>query len=193
MELLRGATLRRELRKETRLATPRTLAILRGVCAAIEAAHGRDLVHRDLKPENIFLTRSDSQEIAEVLAFGVAKFVHSSAQEATVDTDTGMLLGTLRYMSPEQLRGELATPAWDLWALAVVTYEMLTGGHPFAGESSIELLRAIVAGEAIPLAVHLPAAPTNWQRFFDRALACDAALRPRSPENFLVELQSAVA
>lgn len=193
MELLRGVTLRGELRKETRLTAPRALAILRDVCAAIEAAHERDLVHRDLKPENIFLARSNSHEIAKVLDFGVAKFVHSPAQEATVDTDTGMLLGTLRYMSPEQLRNELPSPVWDLWALGVVAYEMLTGGPPFAGESSVELLRAIVAGRAIPVAVALPDAPTGWQRFFDRALACDAALRPRSPATFLVELQSALA
>lgn len=189
MELLRGATLRGELRKETRLAAPRTLAILRGVCAAIEAAHKRDLVHRDLKPENIFLARGDSQEIAKVLDFGVAKLVRNITQEATVDTGTGMLLGTLRYMSPEQLRGELANPTWDLWALAVVAYEMLTGGHPFAGENSIELLRAIVAGEAIPLAAHLPA-PTSWQRFFDRALGCDVTRRPDSAGSFFSQLES---
>jgi tRNA A-37 threonylcarbamoyl transferase component Bud32 len=193
MELLRGVTLRGEIRKEMRLTAPRTLAILRGVCAAIEAAHARDLVHRDLKPENIFLACGDSQEVPKVLDFGVARLVRNTTQETTVDTDTGMLLGTLRYMSPEQLRGEFARPAWDLWALAVVAYEMLTGAHPFAGESSIELLRAIVASEAISLAVHLPAAPKSWQGFFDRAFACDAALRPRSAKLFLDELQSALA
>ena len=192
MELLHGATLRGEIRKETRLTALRTLAILRGVCAAIEAAHARDLVHRDLKPENIFLARSDSQEVAKVLDFGVAKLVRNLTQDATVDTDTGMLLGTLRYMPPEQLRGEFAKPAWDLWALAVVAYEMLTGAHPFAGQSSVDLLRAIVAGEAISLAVHLPAAPTRWQEFFDRAFACNAELRPRSAKLLLDELESAL-
>jgi len=192
MELLHGATLRGEIRKETRLTAPRTLAVLRGVCAAIEAAHARDLIHRDLKPENIFLARSDSQEVAKVLDFGVAKLVRNLTQEATVDTDTGMLLGTLGYMSPEQLCGELAKPAWDLWALAVVAYEMLTGAHPFAGESSIELLRAIVAGETASVAVYLPAAPTSWQGFFDRAFSCDAGLRPPSAKVFLDELESAL-
>ena len=190
MELLYGATLRVRLRKETRLTPSHTLAIMRGVCAAIEAAHRRQLIHRDLKPENIFLVCSDSQEIAKVLDFGLAKFILSTKEEVTVDTATGMLIGTLPYMSPEQLRGEAASPAWDLWALAVVAYEMLTGKHPFAAASRFELERAITAGEASPLAAYLPGTRPNWQEFFDRALARDSARRPDSPGSFFSELES---
>jgi len=190
MELLQGVTLRGELRKETRLTQPHTLAILRGVCAAIEAAHRRQLVHRDLKPENIFLVCGDAQEIAKVLDFGLAKFIPSTKEEVTVDTGAGMLMGTLRYMSPEQLRGEAASPAWDLWALAVVVYEMLTGAHPFAAASGFELERAIAAGEATPLAAHLPATRPSLQEFFDRAFACESTRRPDSPGSFFSQLES---
>ncbi len=193
MELLDGATLREELRKEKRLPPARALAILGGVCAAVEAAHRRQLLHRDLKPENIFLLRSDSQEIAKVLDFGIAKFLPQSTQQATADTGTGVLVGTLLYMSPEQLRGEAVTPAWDLWALAVMAYEMLTGAHPFVGATSAELQRAAQAGQVTPLAAHLNSAPARWQEFFDRALSADPHRRPQSAEAFLVELQSTLA
>ena len=191
MELLHGFTLRAELRKETRLTPARTLGILRGVCAAMEAAHGRQLVHRDLKPENIFVVCGDSQEIAKVLDFGLAKFLPST-KEVTIDTGTGMLVGTVRYMSAEQLRGEAATPAWDLWALAVVAYEMLTGTHPFAAASSFELERAIAGGKATPLAAYLPATRPCWQDFFDRALACESTRRPDSPKSFFSQLERAL-
>ncbi len=193
MELLHGATLREELRREKRLAPPRALAILRGVCAAVEAAHRRQLLHRDLKPENVFLVRSDSQEMAKVLDFGIAKFLPSDTHQATADTGTGMLMGTLKYMSPEQLRGAAATPAWDLWALAVVAYEMLTGAHPYAGGTLAELSRDVAVGHFIPVTTNLPEAPPRWQKFFEHTFAPEPEHRPRSASLFLAELESALA
>jgi eukaryotic-like serine/threonine-protein kinase len=193
MELLHGATLREALRREKRLAPSRALAIMRGVCAAVEAAHRQQLLHRDLKPENVFLVRSDSQEMAKVLDFGIAKFLPSASQQTTADTITGMLMGTLKYMSPEQLRGEAPTPAWDLWALGVVTYEILTGAHPYTGGTLAELSRDAAAGQFVPLTVHLPEAPPPWQRFFERALAPEPEHRPGSALQFLAELQIALA
>ncbi len=189
MELLNGATLREELRKEKRLAPLRTLGILRGVCAAVEAAHRRQLLHRDLKPENIFLVRGDSLETAKVLDFGVAKFLPSATQQATADTGTGMLVGTLQYMSPEQLRGEVVHASWDLWALAVIAYEMLTGAPPFAGAA----LAAVLAGRFSPVANHLPDAPVRWQEFFERVLALEPGRRPNSALMFFSELDRALA
>ncbi len=193
MELLHGATLREELRREKRLAPPRALVILRGVCAAVEAAHRRQLLHRDLKPENVFLVRSDSQEMAKVLDFGIAKFLPSATHQATADTGTGMLMGTLKYMSPEQLRGAAATPAWDLWALAVVAYEMLTGAHPYAGGTLAELSRDVAVGHFIPVTTNLPEAPPRWQKFFEHTFAPEPEHRPRSASLFLAELESALA
>jgi serine/threonine protein kinase len=193
MELLSGATLREELRKERRLAPPRALSILGGVCAAVDAAHRRQLLHRDLKPENIFLVRGDSQEVPKVLDFGIAKFLPRASEQATADTGTGMLVGTLQYMSPEQLRGDGATPAWDLWALAVVAYETLTGAHPYAAGTLAELSRDVAAGHFVPVNTHLPEAPPRWQKFFDYTFAPEPQQRPRSASLFIAEFESALA
>jgi serine/threonine-protein kinase len=192
MELLEGATLREELRLQKCSTASRTLEILRGVCAAVEAAHRRQLIHRDLKPENIFLARSETGEIAKVLDFGIAKFL-PAATEATADTGTASLVGTLYYMAPEQLQGRLVSATWDLWALAVVSYEMLTGAHPFAGATVAECHAAVLAGRFAPLATHLPDAPARWQEFFARAFSLNPSARPKSAQALFAELERALS
>src|SRR3990167_9347179 len=124
MELLEGRTLRQELQRQKRLSAARTLDTLRGVAAAVEAAHRRQLIHRDLKPENIFLVRGEAGEAPKGLGSGVAKFL-PSAGDSTLDTGTGLLVGTLHYMAPEQVRGAPVDPSWDLWALAVIAYALV--------------------------------------------------------------------
>jgi tRNA A-37 threonylcarbamoyl transferase component Bud32 len=192
MELLKGTPLRDELRKAGRMPAPRALAILRSVCAAVEAAHSRQLVHRDLKPENIFLICGETAEQAKVLDFGIAKFLPSETQ-VTADTATGVLAGTLRYMAPEQLRGGVVDAAWDLWALAVVAYEMLAGAYPFPSATPAELHSAVLAGRFTPVNVHLSTAPAAWQEFFASALATYPGRRPDSARTLLSELERALA
>ena len=137
MELLHGVTLREELRRRRRLDAARTVEVFRGVCGAVEAAHRHHLVHRDLKPENIFLTdRAGGGATVKVLDFGVAKPLAGSDEalepdDGAADTEIGVLVGTIGYLSPEQLLGERPEVSWDLWALAVVAYEALTGALPF--------------------------------------------------------------
>jgi serine/threonine-protein kinase len=191
MELLEGATLREELHAQPRSAPGRVVEIMRGVCAAVQAAHRRHLVHRDLKPENIFLSRGEAGEVPKVLDFGVAKFL-PAADLATADTQSGMVVGTLAYMAPEQLRGQPVDPAWDLWALAVVTYEMLTGVHPFVGPAGADY-NAVLMGRFTPLATYLQESPTRWQQFLERALHVDPARRPNSAQTFFSELERALA
>jgi len=190
MELLEGTTLREELRAQKRLAPPRVVEIMRGVCAAVHAAHRRQLVHRDLKPENIFLSRGEAGEVPKVLDFGVAKFLPAAAQE-TADTQSGALVGTLAYMAPEQLRGQPVDPSWDLWALAVLTYEMLTGVHPFAGSTGA-IPSTLVMGRFTPPGEYLQGSPTRWQQFLDRVLDVDPARRPNSAQIFFSELERAL-
>ena len=124
MELLHGTTLREELRRSGRLSPARTLDVLRGVGSAVGAAHERGFIHRDLKPENIFLVEHGGP--AKVLDFGVAKplaRVDAADPGAAPETEVGVLVGTIGYISPEHLLGDSPDVSWDLWALAVVAYE----------------------------------------------------------------------
>jgi len=193
MELLEGATLREALRPQKCFAPAQVLSILRDVCAALEAAHHRQLVHRDLKPENIFLVRGERGDIAKVLDFGIAKFLSTATQQRTADTAPGALLGTPRYMSPEQWLGQQPQPTWDLWAVAVVAYEMLTASHPFGDKSPADCLRAGPAACFTPVSAHVPQAPQVWQELFERTFASDPTRRPQSTETLFSELQSALS
>jgi serine/threonine-protein kinase len=187
MELLVGATLRDALR-EDRFEPSRALAVMRGVCAAIDAGHRRQLLHRDLKPENIILVQQGDGETAKVLDFGIAKTLNDARDTVT---EAGRLVGTLRYMAPAQLRGEDGDSSSDVWALGVIAYEMLTGAHPF------EHVAIGVGGDATDyrrmIAQPLGDAPASWRAFFGRALAIDSGHRPASPAVFLAELELALA
>jgi eukaryotic-like serine/threonine-protein kinase len=191
MEILEGTTLRERLRFQGHLPSGQIVSIARGVCAALTAAHRRHLVHRDLKPENIFLLSSDSGELAKVLDFGLAKFLSNSTQQQTVDTAVGGVVGTLRYMSPEQRRGEEPHHAWDLWALAVVTYEMLTGAYPFEEAAPSDWFTPGHTVSFTPVTKYIAQNARNWQELFDRSFARELPCRHGSAEAFFSELLSA--
>jgi serine/threonine-protein kinase len=199
MELLEGATLRDELQSHKRLNAARTVQIFRGLCNAVEAAHGRQLIHRDLKPENIFLARSGDagSETVKVLDFGIAKFLPGCEEGTDTrtlgETDAGILVGTPGYMSPEQLLGERPAVSWDLWALAVTIYETLTGTPPFPAASRDKWRQLVLAGDHTPLSEHLTDPPVPWEEFFARSLAADRARRPSSAAEFLQHLEQALA
>jgi serine/threonine-protein kinase len=187
MELLDGRTLRDVLRSEERVNVQRALAILRDVTSAVEAAHLRQLVHRDLKPENICLASHGVSERAKVLDFGIAKLVTPKGGDALATHSTGgALLGTPLYMAPEQLRGEDPDPSWDLWALAVIAFEMLCGSHPFASMP----LAGHPRGHEAAADARLADLPQGCEQFFARALALDRTTRHESPAVFMAELES---
>jgi len=191
MELLEGNTLRDELDRTKRLPSDQILKILSGVCAAVDAAHRRQLIHRDLKPENIFLARGESTEIVKVLDFGIAKFMDNAAassQKTTLDTQTGVLIGTLAYMSSEQLLGGEPDLSWDLWALTVLAYEALTGTMPFGQTASGDWRRRVLAGDFAPLKLH-----PSRNDFFARQLSANPSKRAHSAAEFLRELENALA
>ena len=185
MERLHGRTLRDELRYTSPLAWTRALAILGGVGAAVSLAHSRGLIHRDLKPENIFLVQSDGTEVAKVLDFGLAKPLMTVTTGAVTDSPSSGLLGTIAYMSPEQLQGGTASEAWDVWALSVVAFEMLAGRHPFgldAGAISSVLDDGMPPLEACGLL------PERVRRVFAHALHRNPSMRPRNARDLIAAL-----
>jgi eukaryotic-like serine/threonine-protein kinase len=187
MERLEGTTLRDEISRGP-VEHARVLAIMRGVCGAVDAAHRRQLIHRDLKPENVFLARSDGGESPKVLDFGIAKALSGSYSHVDHQTTMGVVLGTRQYMAPEQLRGESPDPSWDVWALALVVHEMLTGYHPFAS------LAIGLSGGGIPTAQPMAIrdsapVPVAWQQAFARWLCVGSAGRPASAGELLAELE----
>jgi serine/threonine-protein kinase len=189
MELLDGITLRQELRAQKRLAPSRMVQLFEHICAGVGAAHVRGLVHRDLKPENIFLVRTGAPELVKITDFGVAKFLPQISED-TSSTFTGVFIGTLPYMAPEQFRGGSLSPGWDLWALSVIAFEALCGVQPFHGSDFQSLQNAILEGSFPPVSSFIPQAPPRWQEFFNRALARSENDRPGSIAELWADLQS---
>jgi serine/threonine-protein kinase len=188
MEFVRGRTLAQVLRQEGALAWPRAVALTAAALEGIDQVHRTGIIHRDLKPDNLMLTESGD---IKVMDFGIARAIGASHL-----TRTGLMVGTLRYMSPEQLRGEEVDHRADLYSLGVVLYEMLTGRVPFTGGSEYEAIRAQVEDPPVPpgtLVAGLPPwldrvvltalAKFPGQRFESAAAMADslAAARPSPP------------
>jgi tRNA A-37 threonylcarbamoyl transferase component Bud32 len=191
MEILEGVTLREKLQRQDRIAPEQMMSITRGICDALTSAHRRHLVHRDLKPENIFLVNADAGQLAKLLDFGLAKFLSNSTQVQTVDTAAGHLVGTLRYMSPEQRRGGDPHPTWDLWALAVVAYEMLTGAYPFHETPPSDWLTSGQAVSFTPVTRFIAQNTGDLQDLFDRSFARELTSRHQSADAFFSDLRRA--
>jgi serine/threonine protein kinase len=142
MELLEGRTLRDILAKEAPLDAARSVSIMLQVAAAVAAAHEAGIIHRDLKPANIFIVqRAEVPSVVKVLDFGIAKLAAESLEEDDIKslTQVGAMIGTPRYMSPEQCDGAELTPAADVYSLGVILYEMLSGAVPFSGSTPLAI------------------------------------------------------
>ena len=143
MEFLEGRTLKAVLREGGRLPMDLALRITRDVAGALEYAHARDLIHRDIKPDNIMLD-ADSRPV--LMDFGIAKLISADTQL----TQTGVGMGTPYYMAPEQARGELVSPATDIYGLSIVLFEMLTGQVPFNADTPMAIMLKALS-EPLPL------------------------------------------
>jgi hypothetical protein len=176
MELLDGVTLREELRRTGPMPLPRVLHILRGVGAAIDAAHVRQIVHRDLKPENIRLCPGQTGEIAKVLDFGVARALET--RPGAPITAAGMVAGTPPYMAPEHLRGGEPSPDWDLWAFATIAFELIADRLPATMVADADRFAAVPAG---------------LHPIFSRALSAHPINRPTSAAELVDELDRLLA
>ncbi|MDQ2856636.1 MAG: protein kinase [Acidobacteriota bacterium] len=185
-EFIEGETLR-EVLAQRRLNTAEKLVLITQITNALAFAHDAGVVHRDIKPENIML-RPDGY--VKVLDFGVAKLGGpiSSLPMSPNATSPGMLIGTARYMSPEQARGIEVDGRSDLWSLGVVFYEMLTGVLPFEGATTSDTLVAILEREPAPIQSFAPDVPADLEACVGRMLRKDRDERYQSAHELLADL-----
>ena len=184
MEYLQGADLAAVLRREGRLSMGRVRHLMGQVVSALSAAHRRGIVHRDLKPANIFILEDDatasrdtslesSAGLVKLMDFGLSKWDQTLKDASISVSREQSLIGTPRYMAPEQAQGRNrdVTAATDQFALAAITYEMLTGVSPFRGETLAEVLHAIIFENPAPLLSLRPDVPAPAAQAIERALA----------------------
>jgi serine/threonine-protein kinase len=181
MELLEGEDLHARITRSGPCRLPEAGSIVEQICRALTRAHRDGLVHRDIKPHNIFLIpETGGQVFVKLLDFGIAKDI---GQQLTTLTVTGAVMGSLLYISPEQLREPQAVgPATDLWSLGVVIYEMLTGRVPFDGASLPELFLRISDARFTPASQLNRELPHDVDAFLWRAIMPDRAQRFGSAE-----------
>jgi formylglycine-generating enzyme required for sulfatase activity len=182
MELLRGASLAELIERGGRLSLGTARSLVRQVGSALESAHERGIVHRDVKPHNVFITEGSRGYplFVKVLDFGVAKTLGDAQVPggAATLTETGMVIGSPPYMSPEQLEGSRDIDLRsDLSSLAVIVYETLTGIRPFQGGSIVSVGAAVLKGRYRPVTEIRPNLPASIDDWFAKALSVDLAGR----------------
>ncbi len=151
MELLDGESLSTLIQREGPLAEKQVIDIARQVASALGAAHAQGIIHRDVKPENIFLVQRDGETFVKVVDFGISKLVRVDDADTPRLTQTGMVLGTPLYMSPEQARGEEQLDGRvDIYALGVILYECLTREVPFRGSNYLGILSQVITDPPLP-------------------------------------------
>ncbi|MGK3993741.1 bifunctional serine/threonine-protein kinase/formylglycine-generating enzyme family protein [Sorangium sp. So ce1024] len=185
MELLRGFSLAELLERGGRLSFATARSLAQQVGSALESAHELGIVHRDIKPHNVFITEGSKGYplFVKVLDFGVAKMAGDAAVPAANPalTETGMVIGSAPYMSPEQLEGSKDVDLRsDLWSLGVVLYETLTGALPFQGGSFVAVGAAVLKGKFRPATEQRPGLPASIDDWFAKALSVDPSCRFQS-------------
>jgi len=190
MEFIDGKPLSRILSREKTLPTERVVHITNQIARALTKAHELGIIHRDLKPDNIMITSRDGdKDFVKVLDFGIAKTVTEEAQDNL--TKTGYILGTPVYMSPEQLSGDQLDPRSDIYSLALIVYEMLSGRLPFEGENPQAIMIKRVTSNPVPLRSVAPSVSDSVERVVMDALARDRENRLPTVEAFAAALRSA--
>ncbi len=189
-EYIDGVTLRQRI-VEGQLSLRETLAIVRQMADALDTAHQANIIHRDIKPENVMIRRDG---LVKVLDFGLARIneMHSGENAPAIRissmTNPGVVMGTPRYMSPEQARGLKVDERTDVFSLGVVFYEMLAGSPPFAGATEAEIYAALLEKEPLPLSKFTPEIPAELETIIRRLLAKDRDERYETVRAFTDDL-----
>jgi eukaryotic-like serine/threonine-protein kinase len=182
MEFLDGRSLKQIVRQEGALEPDRAIDIVIQILKAARFAHRRGIVHRDIKPHNVIV---DDEGRAKVTDFGIARAGASDM------TETGSIMGTAQYLSPEQAQGHPVDARSDLYSIGVVLYELLTGRVPFDAESAVTIALKQVSEEPVPPTHYNPAVSDQLEDVVMRALQKDPALRFADAEEFIVALEQA--
>src|SRR5215210_1460360 len=181
MECVSGGTLKERILKRGPLPAPEAVTLTLQVARALQAAHERGVIHRDIKPQNILLTQSGEAKVAD---FGISRAASSSTM-----TETGFVMGTAHYVSPEQAVGQPASPQSDLYSLGVVLYEMLTGEVPHDAETPIGIAMKHVSGQFRPPREANPNVPEGINAVTMRLLARDPEKRYGSAAELIEDLE----
>jgi serine/threonine protein kinase len=179
MELVEGENLEQLIARRAAIPTSLKLVYAMQACSAFDYAHKRGIVHRDIKPGNVMVSK---EGIVKVVDFGIARVLEASK------TQTGMLIGTFAYMSPEQYHGERADERSDIWSLGVLFYELLCYRRPFTGDTPASLMRSICEQQPEPLSQFLTECPPELDGILSKALQKSPGERYQSMEDLLVEL-----
>jgi serine/threonine-protein kinase len=193
MEYLDGESLAQLIAREGPIGPERGLAITRQVADALAAAHDKGVIHRDVKPENVFICQRDGRDYVKVVDFGISKSLKPGEQEPESPrlTQTGMVLGTPLYMSPEQARGEdQLDQRIDVYALGVILYEMITGEVPFRGTNYLGIISQVLTHDVVPPRLLRPdlAISEACERVILKAMAKDRGERYQSMAELAADL-----
>ena len=190
MQHLRGETLAQRLERG-RLPVREGLEIAVQLADALAFAHGAGVIHRDIKPQNVMVTQEGRVKLMD---FGLAKApgrLDDQEETHAALTEEGVFLGTIAYMSPEQLAGHPADERSDIFSLGMTLYEIFAGRHPFAGPTAAATITAIASRPAAPLSAAAPDAPAALTPILAKALALDPRERYQSTRDLLADLESA--
>jgi serine/threonine-protein kinase len=192
MELLKGKSLATIIKEEAPMDPERAAELICQACESLHEAHSRGILHRDIKPDNLFVTEADGQEEVKVLDFGIAKLMGEQADGSV--TSTGMIVGTPHYLSPEQALGDPVSPASDIYSLAAVYYEMLTGRTLFDPDTPTKMILAHVNRRVTPVHERNPEAQISpaVEGVLTKALAKNAADRYASARDLANALRQAL-
>lgn len=190
MELLDGEPISRVVQRQGPLPIKRVAHILRQVCSALDAAHAAGVIHRDIKADNIILSDYEGADWVTVVDFGISKILEDIKHPASM-TGANLILGTPRYMAPEQCQGNPVDARTDVYSLGVVLYEMLTGKAPFEDASATRLLLHHTSTPAPPLRRRRPDLLPEVEAVVMRALEKNPEERPQSAMELLAEFEHA--